>query len=174
MAQLLQRAIIQLTYNQTSDLCIVFSIRVNNRRVRLDIFVTTQNLRPREDLKIIMTLDVLDSSFASDEDIREDYPETTLAHIEASPSNDETDIDDDSTADQFHNFVLFAQQRTGQTVERDHGGRGTLASDTVTDHAVQEGQAAKFPPNCEEYLVEQRLRHVGYRRLRVLKQQSDY
>ena len=119
----------------------------------------------------------LDNSFASDEDIREDYPET-LAHIEASPSNGETDIDYDSTADQFHNFVLLlqqhAQQWTEQTVERDHGGRGTLASDTVTDHAVQEGQAAKFPPNSEDYLVEQRSRHVGYRRLRVLKPESDY
>jgi len=126
----------------------------------------------REDLKIIMTLD---NSLASDEDTSQDYPETTLAHIEASPSNDDTDIDYDSTADQFHNHVLFAQQRTEQTVERDHGGRGTLASDTVTDHAVQEGQAAKFPTNSEEYLVEQRLCHVGYRRLPgVLKQQSDY
>jgi hypothetical protein len=36
---------------------------------------------PREDLKIIMTLDVLDSSFASDEDIRQDYPETNLQLI---------------------------------------------------------------------------------------------
>ena len=120
-----------------------------------------------------------DNSFASDDDIREDYPETTLAHIEASPSNDETDIDYDSTADQFHNLVLLLQQhaqqrRTEQTVKRDHGGRGTLASHTVTDDAVQEGQAANFPPNCEEYLVKQRSCHVGYRRLRVLKQQSDY
>jgi hypothetical protein len=120
----------------------------------------------------------LDNSFASDEDIREDYHETTLAHIEASPSNGETDIDYDSTADQLHTLVLLlqqhAQQRNEQTVERDHGGRGTLASDTVTDDAVQEGQAAKFPPNSEEYLVEQRLRHVRCRRPQVLKQQSDY
>ena len=146
MAQLLQRAIIQLTYNQTSDLCIAFSIRVINRRVRLDIFVTTQNLMPREDLKIIMTLDVLDSSFASDEDSREDYPETNLQLIEASPSHDETDIDYDSTAEQFYNLVLLlyqhAQQTAEKTVERCRGGRGTLASDTVTDDTVQEGQAA--------------------------------
>jgi len=54
----------------------------------------------------------LDNSFASDEDIREDYPDTTLAHIEASPSTDETHIDYDSTADQFHKLVLFAQQWT--------------------------------------------------------------
>ena len=125
-----------------------------------------------------MTLDVLDSSFASDEDIRQDYPETNLQLIEASPSRDETNIDYDSTAEQFHNLVLLlyqhAQQTAEKTVERCRGGRGTLASDTVTDDTVQEGQAAKFPPNSEEYLVEQRLRHVRCRRPQVLKQQSDY
>ena len=51
----------------------------------------------------------LDNSFASDDDIREDYPETALAHIEASFSNDETEIDYDSTAVQFHNLVLLLQ-----------------------------------------------------------------
>ena len=30
---------------------------------------------------------------SSDEDIRKDYPETTLVHVEASLSIDETDID---------------------------------------------------------------------------------
>jgi ABC-type sulfate transport system substrate-binding protein len=108
----------------------------------------------------------LDNSFASDEDTREDYPETALAHIEASLSIDRTDIDYDSTAEQFHNLVLFLQQHAQQTnekisVERDHGGRGTLASDTVTDgtlasdtvtdDTVQEGQATKFPQNSEDY-----------------------
>ena len=119
----------------------------------------------------------LDNSFASDEDIREDYPETALAGIEPSTSNDETDIDCNSTAEQLQNLVLLlqqhAQQSTEQTVERSQSGRGTLASDTVTDD-VQEGQAAKFPPNSEDYLVEQRSRHVGYRRLRGLKQESGY
>jgi hypothetical protein len=133
----------------------------------------------------------LDNSFASDEDIREEYSEAALEHIEASLSIDETDIDYDSTAEQLHNLVLLlhqhAQQTTEQTVERvqrDRGGRGTLASDTVTDgtivsdtvtdDAVQGGQAAKFPPNSEDYLVEQRSRHVGYRRLRGFKPESDY
>jgi hypothetical protein len=71
-----------------------------------------------EDLKIIMTLDVLDSSFASDEDIRQDYPETNLQLIEASPSRDETNIDYDSTAEQFHNLVLLLQQHAQQTNEK--------------------------------------------------------
>jgi hypothetical protein len=62
--------------------------------VVFDIFDTTQNLKPREDLKIIMTLD---NSFTSHEDIREDYPETNLEDIEESPSHDETNIDYDST-----------------------------------------------------------------------------
>ena len=48
-----------------------------------------------------------DNSFAADEDIREDNPETALVHIEASLSNDETEID--STAEQFHNVVLLLQ-----------------------------------------------------------------
>ena len=46
----------------------------------------------------------LDNSFASNEDIRENYPETALAHIEASLSNHETDIECDSTVEQFHNL----------------------------------------------------------------------
>ena len=120
----------------------------------------------------------LDNSFASDEGIREDYPKTALAHIEASPSNFETDIEYDATVEQFHNLVLLlqqhAQQTTEHTVERDHGGRGTLASDTMTDYAIQEGQAAKFPQNSEDYLFEQRSRHLGSRRPRVLKQESEY
>jgi hypothetical protein len=120
----------------------------------------------------------LDNSFASDENIREDYPETALAHTEASLSIDETDIDYDSTAEQFHNLVLLlyqhAQQTAEKTVERCRGGRGTLASDTVTDDTVQEGQAAKFPPNSEDYLVEQRSRHVGSQRTRDLKLESNY
>jgi hypothetical protein len=150
---------------------------------------TTQHKGPGEDLKIIMTLD---NSFASDEDIMEDYPETALAHITASPSHDETDIDYDSTSEQLHNLVLLwhqhAQQTTEQTVNnrlrwgrgghgtlaRDTVTDGTLASDTVTDDTVQEGQAAKFPPNSDDHLVEQRLLHVGYRRLRGLKPESDY
>ena len=111
-------------YKQTSDVCIAFSIRVNNRHVRLDIHDTMQNLKPREDLKIIMTLD---NSFASDEDIKEDYSETNLEHREASPSNDETTIDYvyESTAEQLHNLVLLldqhAQQTNEQTVERYSG-----------------------------------------------------
>jgi len=110
-----------------------------------------------------MTLD--NNSFASDENIREDHPETALAHIEASLSIDETDIDYDSTAEQFHNLVLLLQQHAQTTteqmdVERDHGGRGILASDTVTDDAA--GQAANFPQNSSDYLVGQRSRHVGF------------
>jgi len=120
----------------------------------------------------------LDNTFASDEDIREDYPETTLAHIETSLSNADTNIEYDSTVEQFHNLSRLlqqhAQQTTEQTLERDHGGRGTLASDTMPDYAIQEGQAAKFPQNSEDYLVEQRSRHLGSQRLRVLKQESEY
>ena len=120
----------------------------------------------------------LDNSFASNEDIREDYPENALAHIEASLSNHETDIECDSTVEQFHNLLRLlqqhAQQTTEQTVERDHGRRGTHASDTMTDYAIQEGQAAKFPWNSDDYLVEQRSHHLGSRRLRVLKQESEY
>jgi hypothetical protein len=132
---------IQFTYNQTSHLCITVSIRVNNWRVRLDIFDTTQNLRTREDFKIITTLDVLENSFASDEDIREDYPETNLELIEESTSRDEI-------------LLLYQQQlTTEQTVDRCHGGRGTLTSDQFVCDTVQEGQVGKFPPNSEDYVL---------------------
>jgi hypothetical protein len=43
---------------------------------------------------------------------------------------------------------------------------------SMTDDIAQEGRASKFPPNSEEYLVEKRLRHVGYARPDVLKPQS--
>ena len=113
-----------------------------------------------------------DNSSASNKDI---YPETALAHIEDSLSNDEIDIEYDSMVEQFHNLLRLlqqhAQQTTEQTVEWDHGRRGTLSR---TDYAIQKGQAAKFPHNSEDYLVEQRARHLGSRRLRVLKQESEY
>ena len=117
-----------------------------------------------------------DNSFASNKDI---YPETALAHIEDSLSNDEIDIEYDSMVEQFHNLLRLlqqhAQQTTEQTVERDQGRRGTLVSNTMTDYAIQDnGQAAKFSHNSEDYLVEQRSRHLGSRRLRVLKQESEY
>ena len=141
-------------------------------------------LRPLNDAVLHDVGDVhFDNSFESDEGISEGYPETALTDIEDTLSNDETDIENreyDNTVEQLRNLVLrlqqHAQQTTEQTVERD---QGALVRDTVTppvrsEDAVQEGQAAKFPQNFEDYLVEQRSRQVGSQRNRDLKLESNY
>jgi len=139
--------------------------------------------RPLNDAVLHDVGDVhFDNSFESDEGISEDYPETALTDIEDTLSNDETDIEDheyDNTVKQLRNLVLrlqqHAQQTTEQTVERD---QGALVRDTVTpwEDAVQEEQeeAGKFPQNFEDYLVEQRSRHVGSQRNWDLKLESSY
>jgi hypothetical protein len=138
-------------------------------------------LRPLNDVVLHDVGDVhVDISFESDEGISEGYPKTDLTDIEDILSNDETDIEDreyDNTVEQLRNLVLrlqqHAQQTTEQTVEQD---QGALVRDTVTppEDAVQEGQAAKFPQNFEDYLVEQRSRHVGSQRNRDSKLESNY
>ncbi len=64
-----------------------------------------------------------DNSFASDEEIKEDYPETNLEHREASPSNDETNIDYvcDFTADDLQNLLLLLDQHAQQSSEQTVG-----------------------------------------------------
>jgi len=137
--------------------------------------------RPLNDAVLHDVGDVhFDNSFEPDEGISEDYPETALTDIEDTLSHDETDIEDreyDNTVEQLRNLVLrlqqHAQQTTEQTVERDQGAlvRGAVPP---REDAVQEGQAAKFPQNFEDYLVEQRSRHVGSQRTRDLKLESNY
>ena len=130
--------------------------------------------RPLNDAVLHDVGDVhFDNSFELDEGISEDYPETALTDIEDTLSHDETDIEDrqyDNTVEQLRNLVLrlqqHAQQTTEQNVERDQG--------ALVRGAVQEGQAAKFPQNFEDYLVEQRSRHVGSQRTRDLKLESNY